>query len=53
MSLFDWLKKKFCAHEWEMVQSGTLYNRMDNEVGKVFILRCKHCGDYARRRLML
>lgn len=52
MSLFDWLKKKFCAHEWETVQTGTVYDRMSNERGSVFVLRCKHCGDYTHRSVV-
>lgn len=48
-TLLEWLG--FCRHQFETINSNAIYFD-DAKVGTLFVIRCKHCGDIKRKRVM-
>lgn len=48
--IWDWLTQRGCPHEWETIETSRITHKSDGvEVGTIFGLRCKKCGDITQR----
>lgn len=54
MKFTEWLFGKRCDHVWETSQQFDMSLKSNGAIiGKIYILKCKHCGDLKEQRFTL